>query len=228
MLGISFAQLAVVTIHVTASWCAEGTNHFNTTEPFFGGGHILLKVDLWGKKGDLQLNYGPKYSTFSHWIMIPNIQIFTLNYDPKYSPFSHFHIELWSQMGPNIHYIEHLNIQYLNIQYSLFNIHYIELCSQMGQNIQPFHIFSHQLPKSQSFCHSDSFQLKEQWQIYWKLKISFAVTKLPGQYGQELWTIFPVAWTIFWEWLIVFPRIMDNISIFLGNISKNYGYYFQE
>ena len=29
--------------------------------PFCGGRHILLKVDLWGKNSDLQLNYGPKW-----------------------------------------------------------------------------------------------------------------------------------------------------------------------
>ena len=172
MLGISFAQVAVVTIHVTASWCAEGTNHFNTTEPF-------LEADTFYWKWIYEAR-----RVICSWIMIPNIHP--------------FHIELWSQMGPNIHYIE-----YLNIQCSLFNIHYIELCSQMGQNIHPFHIFSHQLPKSQSFCHSDSFQLKdEQWQIYWKLKISFAVIKLPGQYGQELWTIFSSCLS----WWIIFTR----------------------
>ena len=182
MLGISFAQVAVVTIHVTASWCAEGTNHFNTTEPFSTADTFYWKWIYEARRVICSWIMSQIFTlfTFSHCIMIPNIHPF----------------ELWSQSGQNIH---------------------------------PFHISRHQLPKSQSFCHSDSFQLKEeQWEIYWKLKISFAVTKLPGQYGQELCTIFPVAWAIFLEWWIVFPRIMDNISIFLGNISKNYGYYFQE
>ena len=51
---------AVVTLHVTDSWCCvEGTNHLQQT--LFRRRHILLKVDLWGKNSDLQLNYGPKW-----------------------------------------------------------------------------------------------------------------------------------------------------------------------
>ena len=53
-------RIAVVTKHVTANSCfGEGTNHLQQT--LFRRRHILLKVDLWGKNSDLQLNYGPKW-----------------------------------------------------------------------------------------------------------------------------------------------------------------------